>query len=174
MIKFPDKKYNIIYADPAWDWWTGWDKTYGNRRKVSYQTLSLDEIKNLPVIDIAADNAKLFMLTINKYLPDCFDVVKSWGFNYSTTLIWIKKPKGCGVGGTFAINAEYLIFATKGKQNALKKHTRCWFEHPRSHHSKKPNMFRELIESTYHPDEAKIELFARERFLGWDAWGNEV
>ena len=174
IIPFPDKKYNIIYADPPYEVDAGWDKTYGKSQPLKYPTMNLKEIKSLPVKNIADKNAKLFLWTINKFLPDSFNIISAWGFKYSTTLIWVKKPKGCGLGGTFATNVEYLIFAAKGKQNAIKKHTRCWFEHSRSFHSKKPDFFRQLIETTYDANETKIELFARKRFLGWDAWGNEV
>ena len=174
MIKFPDKKYNIIYADPAWEIMAGWDKSYGKSQPLPYPTMSLNDIKNLPVKNIACDNSKLFMWTINKYLPNSFEIIKEWGFKYSTTLIWAKKPKGCGLGGTFSTNVEYLIFASKGKQNAIKKHTRCWFEKQRSFHSKKPDFFREMIAETYDKSEKKIELFARQKYEGWDCWGNEV
>jgi N6-adenosine-specific RNA methylase IME4 len=174
LIPFPEKKYNIIYADPPWKVDAGWDKTYGKSQPLKYPTMDLEEIKNLPIKNISKDNSKLFIWTINKYLPYCFDVIKCWGFNYSTTLLWVKKPKGCGLGGTFSTNAEYLIFAYKGKQNAIKKQIRCWFELPRSEHSKKPNFFRNLIAETYNSNEEKIELFARQKVDGWDCWGNEV
>ena len=174
MITFPDKKYDIIYADPAWDVKAGWDKSYGISMPLKYPTMSVNDIKNLPVKNISNTNCKLYLWTINKYLKESFDVIDAWGFKYSTTLLWVKKPKGCGLGGTFSTNVEYLLFASKGKQNAIKKHTRCWWELPRSHHSKKPNFFRDMIAETYENKEKKIELFARQRFDGWDAWGNEI
>jgi N6-adenosine-specific RNA methylase IME4 len=175
MIPFPNKKYNIIYADPPWNVLRGCDyNSNGKSKPLPYPTMDLEEIKNLPIKDISKDNCKLFIWTINKYLPHVFDVIKRWGFNYSTTLIWNKKPRGIGLGGTFTTNAEYLIFACKGKQNAKIKYDRCWWELPRSYHSKKPDFFRNLIAETYDAKEEKIELFARQKTDGWDSWGNEV
>ena len=174
-LKLLDKKYNIIYADPPWEVLRGceWNSN-GKSRPLPYPTMSLKEIKELPVRDISSNNCKLFIWTINKYLPDVFDVIKSWGFKYSTTLLWNKKPMGIGLGGTFTTNTEYLIFAYKGKQNAIKKYDGCWFEQPRGVHSKKPDFFRNLISDTYSKDESKIELFARQKYHGWDVWGDEV
>jgi site-specific DNA-methyltransferase (adenine-specific) len=175
MIPFPNKKYNIIYADPPWNVLRGCDyNSNGKSKPLPYPTMDLEEIKNLPIKDISKDNCKLFIWTINKYLPHVFDVIKRWGFNYLTTLIWNKKPRGIGLGGTFTTNAEYLIFACKGKQNAKIKYDRCWWELPRSYHSKKPDFFRNLIAETYDAKEEKIELFARQKTDGWDSWGNEV
>tara|TARA_R110001632_G_C11135141_1_gene395384 strand:+ start:44 stop:571 length:528 start_codon:yes stop_codon:yes gene_type:complete len=175
MIPFPNKQYNIIYADPAWDVMRGCDWNSGGKSKpLSYPTMSIDEIKNLPVKDISKKDSKLFIWTINKYLPQTFEIINAWGFKYSTTLIWTKKPRGIGLGGTFTTNAEYLILASKGKQSAIKKYDSCWFEKPRSYHSKKPDFFRDLIANTYQENETKIELFARQKYNGWDSWGNEV
>ncbi len=175
MIPFPDKKYNIIYADPAWEVKRGCDwNSNGKTRPLPYPTMSLDEIKALPVKNISDKDCKLFLWTINKYLDDAFDVMRDWGFKYSTTLVWTKKPRGLGLGGTFTTNAEYLLFGYKGKQKAIKKNDSCWWELPRSYHSKKPDFFRNLISQTYNENEKKIELFARQRFDGWDCWGNEV
>ena len=174
-FQLPNKKYDIIYADPAWDVKRGCDwNSNGATRPLPYPTMTIQDIKNLPVKDICKKNCKLYLWTINKYLKESFDVIDAWGFKYSTTLIWTKKPRGLGLGGTFTTNAEYLLLAYKGKQNALKKHDSCWWELPRSHHSKKPDFFRDMIAETYDSKEKKIELFARQRFDGWDAWGNEV
>jgi len=174
-IPFPNKKYNIIYADPAWDVMRGCDWNSGGKTKpLPYPTMTIEQIKNLPVNSIADKNCKLYLWTINKYLKESFDVIKEWGFKYSTTLLWVKKPRGLGLGGTYTTNAEYLLLASKGKQNAIKKHDTCWWEMPRSYHSKKPDFFRDMIRNTYNKDEKAIELFARETYKGWDSWGNEV
>mgnify|MGYP003641069603 FL=1 len=170
-----NKKYNIIYADPPWNVMTGpgWNPN-GKTRPLTYPTMTIDEIKNLPVKDISEKNCKLYLWTINKYLKESFDVISEWGFKYSTTLVWAKKPMGLGLGGTFATNVEYLLLAFKGKQNALKKYDSCWYQLPRSYHSKKPDFFRDLISNAYSKEEKKIELFARQKTKNWDVWGNEV
>ena len=168
------KKYNVINADPPWT-----IKTYSNKGKdrspeKHYSVMTLQDIKDLPVNKIANDDSVLLMWVVDPLLDKAFEVINAWGFKYSTTLIWTKKPRGLGLGGTFTTNAEYLLLAYRGKQNALKKHDSCWWELPRSYHSKKPDFFRDMIAETYDDKEKKIELFAREKTEGWDVWGNEV
>jgi site-specific DNA-methyltransferase (adenine-specific) len=181
MIPFPKKKYNIIYADPPWNVWAGCtffkEKKYKIaknrlRKKLTYPTMDIEDIKNLPVKDLSNKDSKLFIWTINKYLPQTFDVINSWGFKYSTCLTWCKKPMGLGLGGTFSGTTEFLMFAHKGKVNAKKRIDTTWFLEKRGIHSKKPNKFINLIDDLFDGD--KIELFARQKVEGWDSWGNEV
>ena len=178
---FPNKKYNIIYADPPWDLPAGCtffkEKEYKykenrKRQKLSYPTMDLECIKNLPVQDISNKDSKLFIWTVNAYLPQTFEVINSWGFKFSTCLVWCKKPMGLGLGGTFSTTTEFLVFAHKGKVNAKKRIDTTWFLEKRGVHSKKPDRFRNVIDELFEGE--KIELFARQRFEGWDCWGNEV
>lgn len=99
-------------------------------------------------------------------------MIKSWGFKYSTTIVWCKKPNGIGLGGTFSLTTEYLIFAHRKKVSANKRHDSTWFLEKRGRHSQKPQLFRDIISETFEGN--KIELFAREKHDGWDVWGNEV
>ncbi|MEO5991408.1 MAG: MT-A70 family methyltransferase [Ferruginibacter sp.] len=187
-----NKKYNIIYADPAWQQkagrpLTGYKKENGAQvfnplsntsAELPYKTMSIEEIKLLPIIDICDKDAHLYMWVTNKYLMEVGEVIKAWGFKYSTTLVWVKKPMGGGLGGSYKISTEFLIFATKGKLKTKKGIKGTWFDVKRKYvngypcHSKKPDFFREMIESVSTGN--KIELFARENNEGWDAWGNEV
>lgn len=168
------KKYQIIYADPPWEVNRGPEyNSNGASRILTYPTMPMKDIVNLPVKNLAEDNCKLFIWTINKYLPETFDVIKAWGFKYSTTLVWCKNPNGIGLGGTFSLTTEYLIFASKGKIGASKRHDTSWWLEKRGRHSAKPKKFREVIEETF-PNDSKVELFAREKTEGWDVWGNEV
>ena len=172
-MKFPNKKYNIIYADPAWDVKAGPDwNSNGKTRDLIYSTMSLNEISNLPVKNIADDNCRLFIWTINKYLGETFKIIKDWGFKYSTCLVWCKNPNGIGLGGTFSLTTEFLLFAYKGKVGAKKRLDTTWFLEKRGPHSKKPDKFRNMIGEIF--DGKKIELFARHKTPGWDVWGNEV
>lgn len=173
MIPFPDKKYDVIYADPPWDVKAGpgWSSN-GKSRDLIYPTMTLKQIEELPVNSLCAKNCRLFLWTINKYLPDAFNLMKSWGFKFSTMLIWCKNPNGIGLGGTFSLTNEYLLFGHKGKVEALKRHDTTWFLEKRGRHSRKPDKFRQLIEQTFNGE--KIELFAREKTQGWDVWGDEV
>lgn len=169
------KKYNVIYADPPWQLLAGspnlHSKKQGNR-PLEYPTMTTDEIKLLPVQNISDKNCVLFLWTTNKYIESSYSVARAWGFEPSTMLVWCKKPKGRGLGGTFGISTEYLLFARKGSYKAKERHWSTWFEAKRGRHSEKPLLARQIIEKCFDGD--KIELFAREKFDGWDAWGDEV
>jgi N6-adenosine-specific RNA methylase IME4 len=169
------KKYNIIYADPPWQLKAGSPnlhaKMQGNR-ELCYPTMTVDEIIQLPISEISDKNSVLFLWTTNKYIEQAYRISRAWGFNPSTMIVWAKKPKGRGLGGTFGISTEYLLFARKGTIKAKERKWSTWFEHKRLKHSEKPDMFRQMIEDCF--DGNKIELFAREKVRDWDVWGNEV
>jgi len=88
--------------------------------------MSMKEIFDLPIPSLADKNCKLFMWGINKYMPEQYQLLKHWGFKYSTTLVWCKKPNGIGLGGTFSLTTEFLLFAVKGKQGAEKRWDTTW------------------------------------------------
>jgi len=171
-------KYNIIYADPPWRVMAGSKQSRKPNdsqasQKLHYPTMSLEQIKELEIKNIVNKNAVLFLWTINKYLEQSYDVARSWGFKPSTMLVWDKTPKGLGLGGTFTLANEYLLFARRGTLKAKKrvKGNHWWF--PRERHSKKPDFFREMITDTF-GDLPRVELFARQETNGWDVFGNEV
>lgn len=176
------KKYQIIYADPPWEYKEGWPawRGEGKRKPLPYSSMTLDEIKALPVNRFLKNEGYLFLWSTNRYLEQGFEVLRAWGCIPKQTLTWCKKPVGIGPGGMFANTTEFLIIGQKIRQgtNAHGARTKrervntSWFLEPKSHHSKKPSKFRELIERTcYGP---YLELFAREKTEGWDVWGNEV
>ena len=169
-----NKKYNIIYADPAWDVKRGPDwNSNGPSNPLPYPTMSVEQIKKLPVKDIADKDCYLFLWTINKYIKESYEVAEAWGFKVSCMLTWCKPKHGIGIGGTFVQTTEHLLFCRKGTLNAKKRIDTTWFLHNRLKHSEKPKMFRNLIIEVA-GDLPRIELFAREREIGWDVWGNEV
>jgi N6-adenosine-specific RNA methylase IME4 len=186
-------KYNVIYADPAWQQKAGRPLSGGYKKvdgvqvfnpvgnkseELPYPTMSIEEIMALPIKDISADDCHLYMWVTNKYLMQANKVLEAWGFKYSTTLVWAKNPLGGGMGGAFKVSTEYLIFATKGSLKAKKSINGTWFQQKRKYvngypcHSKKPDFFYELIESV--SDGTKVELFARDRREGWDAIGTDI
>ena len=173
-----EKKYNIIYADPPWQVMAGskQGRKGGDSEKslpLKYPTMTLDEIKSLPVRDMADKNCVLFLWTINKYLEQSYDVARAWGFKPSTMLVWDKTPKGIGLGGTFTLANEYLLFCRKGTVKAEKRVKGNHWHHKREEHSRKPAFFRDMIVDTF-GDIPRVELFARQQHEGWDVWGNEV
>jgi site-specific DNA-methyltransferase (adenine-specific) len=174
---WPTKKYKVIYADPPWEVMAGSkqsrkDGDSQKSLKLTYPTMALDEIKTLPVIDIKEKDSVLFLWTINKYLEQSYSVARAWGFMPSTMLVWDKTPKGIGLGGTFTLANEYLLFCRSGTLNATQRvKGNHWF-FPRERHSKKPDFFRDMIANTF--PYSRIELFARQKADGWDVWGNEI
>ena len=116
---WPTKKYSIIYADPPWEVMAGskQSRKYGDSQKtlpLKYPVMKLDEIINLQVKGIKEKDSVLFLWTINKYLEQSYDVARAWGFIPSTMLVWDKTPKGIGLGGTFTLANEYLLFCRSG------------------------------------------------------------
>jgi N6-adenosine-specific RNA methylase IME4 len=171
---FPTKKYSIIYADPPWRVQRGPDwNSNGPSKPLPYPTMSIEDIKSIPVKYISQDNAHCYIWTINKYIPETYDIARAWGFKPSCLLTWCKPRHGIGIGGTFVQTSEHLLFCRRGTLTAQKRIDSSWFEHKRLKHSEKPDMFRRMIVDVS-GDLPRIELFARDRFEGWDAWGNEV
>ena len=172
------KKYQIIYADPPWQVMAGSKQSRkdGDSAKslpLTYPTMTVDEIKALKVKHIKARDSVLFIWTINKYLEQSYTVARDWGFEPSTMLVWDKTPKGIGLGGTFTLANEYLLFCRSGVVKAKQRVKGNHWHLPREKHSRKPDFFRNLITETF-GDLPRIELFARQKTPGWDVWGNEV
>jgi len=176
MIPFPDKKYNIIYADPPWKYWAGGNKNATRH----YNCMEIDDIKDLPVNNIAEDDSVLCMWVTYPILPEALELIKSWGFEYSTGLFtWVKKNKKAdswfwGCGNYTRANAEFVLLARKGKgvqRVSRSVHQVC--DARIMEHSKKPQEIRDRIVELF-GDLPRIELFARQKTEGWDVWGNEI
>ncbi len=172
-IAFPDKKYNIIYADPPWEVTAGpgWNSN-GKSRPLTYPTMSLEEIMELPVQSIAEKDSHLYLWTINKYIEQSYSVARAWGFKPSCLLTWCKPRHGLGLGGSFVQTTEHLLFCRRGTLKAKSRFPATWTEHKRLKHSVKPNAFRQLIVQVS-GDLPRIELFARQAVDGWDGWGDQ-
>jgi len=184
MIKFPDKKYNIIYADPAWSFSSKELQKYNGERFTSldkhYPTQSKDWIKNLPVNIISEKNCALFLWSTDAHIKEAIETIESWGFKYITVaFIWEKLTKNgktvANLGAWTMKNYEICLLGTKGRMLQYKKVNNIYqkVSAERTKHSKKPHKVRENIEKLF-GDLPRIELFARQRHDGWDAWGNEV
>lgn len=173
------KKYGIIYAGPPWAFKVYSKKGMGRSAETHYPTMSLDDIKNLPVSDIADKDCALFMWTTIPMLKDCFEVLSAWGFVFKTiAFVWIKQNRKSdslfwGMGYWTRANAEFCILATKGKPKRVAKDVHQVIISHIEEHSKKPNEARERIIRLM-GDIPRVELFARQKPDGWDVWGNEV
>ena len=180
----PDKKYDIIYADPPWTHRLSGSTT--NSRglaKSHYQLMSVEDICALPVRDIAADTSILFLWATFPTISDAIKVMESWGFIYKTAaFVWVKKNRKSdtnfwGMGAYTRANAEVCLLGvskgTRAKQQVIANNVHQIVEAPIGAHSAKPSEVRDRIASLL-GDVPRIELFARDRVAGWDAWGNEI
>ncbi len=161
-----------VVADPPWPLKAGGGHTRGYPRPglLPYETMEVEDIALLNVP--AADDAHLYLWTVNRYVEDAYDVARAWGFSPSTLIVWCKRPKGLGLGGTYSLSAEYVLFARRGSLAAKKRVPSTWHCWPRGAHSAKPEAFYDLVESV--SPGPYLELFARRQRLGWDTWGNEA
>ena len=174
----PNKKYNIIYADPPWSYR---DKASAGNRGASFKYDVQDHkwICNLPVENISDDNCVLFLWITMPQLPNVFEVIKEWGFVYKTcAFTWVKRNKSqpswfWGMGNWTRANAELCLLATKGKPKRVSASVHSVIDSPIEKHSKKPDVVKDRIVQLC-GDLPRIELFARQKTIGWDSWGNEV
>ena len=164
----PAKKYDIIYADPPWRY------TFAvENRKIEnhYPTMEVLEICNVQVP--SAENSILFLWGTAPKLLEALEVMKAWGFEYKTNAVWDKKR--IGMGYYFRGQHEHLLVGIKGEFIPPEVNFRnsSIYREKRTEHSVKPAFFRTWIAEAY-PLQSKLEMFARERIEGWDAWGNEI
>lgn len=173
------KKYNIIYADPPWSFKTYSDKGKGKSADNHYPVMSIDDIKNLPIQHIVGDDCVLFLWVTFPLLKEGIEVLESWGFTYKTVgFNWVKRNKVSdswfwGLGYWTRSNSEICLLGTKGKPKRLSAGVHQIVDDRIMRHSKKPDTVRQRIVELC-GDLPRIELFAREKPLGWDVWGNEV
>ena len=172
------KKYNIIYADPPWKYKN--KALAGNRGAVcKYNVMSTEDIKKLPVNELAAEDCMLFIWVTMPKLKEVFDLIEHWGFTYKTCgFNWVKRNKRAntwfmGMGNWTRANPELCLLATKGKPKRVSASVLSVIDTPIEEHSKKPAIIREKIVELC-GDLPRIELFARQKTEGWDVWGNEV
>lgn len=170
------KKYRVFYADPPWMYNEVQHASEGNFHYkplgVHYPSMTLEEIQALPIKQMSEDSAVLFLWVTSPFLEDSFSVIRSWGFSYKTSMVWDKVKHN--VGNYVSVRHEFLLICTKGSclPDVRKLHDSVQVEE-RTEHSKKPEVFRAIIDEIY-PHGNRIELFAREAHDGWDSWGNEV
>ena len=160
--------YATIVADPPWHYGTPQLPIPGAAapRGLPYGSMSLSEIKALPVGGLATDG-RVFLWTTNRHLRHAWDVLEAWGYEPGgRVLVWGKKPRA-----TTTVTTEFVLIGKKGNPPRLPWHGTTWFQWPHQRgHSTKPAAFGDLVES-WCPG-PYVELFSRAPRLGWDSWGN--
>lgn len=167
----PNQKYKSILIDPPWDWGDEGDINQLGRAKPTYQTMSFEQILNLPISELSEDNAHIYLWITNRSLPKGFALLEKWGFRYVTTITW-GKPS-FGMGNYFRGQTEHLLFGVKGSLPLLRKDVGTLLLAGRGEkHSSKPDESYRLIESC--SPGAWLEMFARSKRNGWASWGGEI
>jgi len=180
-IELPKGKFNIIYADPPWQYWEGGDKNQSRH----YKTLTKDEIinyqdkKGRKISDLAADDCILFIWATFPALREAIEVIEAWGFEYSTVgFVWVKsKQDGTGFafgnGSWTRANVEICLIGTKGIIERKDKTISQIIYEPRRDHSEKPDIVREKIVQLV-GILPRTEAFGRKKVPGWAVWGDKI
>jgi N6-adenosine-specific RNA methylase IME4 len=184
-------RYRTIVADPPWEkpdtgarthtpngrWDTSGAGMAGKSSVTPYEQMTLAEIEALPIPDLAADDAHLYLWTFGPYIPEAYRLVAAWGFTQSALITGCKKPMGLGFGGAYVPTTEHVLFARRGRDIRLRRWDSTWFDFKRPYdrgpiHSAKPDAFMDIIEQV--SPGPRLEMFARRNRLGWDTWGDEA
>lgn len=178
-MDWPINKYKTIYADPPWHENGGGKIVRGANRH--YALMRTSDIEALPVSSLAENNAHLYLWTTNNFLPDALRVMAQWGFEYKTMITWAKER--FGIGQYFRGQTEHCLFGVRGclpyrvkpdgkrgQGRTLIIPTEGWSRNRQ--HSEKPPEMRSMIEVVSHAP--YIELFARQKYPNWDAWGDQL
>jgi N6-adenosine-specific RNA methylase IME4 len=161
------RTFGTIYADPPWQ--------YGNQATRAathnhYRTMTVDDLANLPVKDLAADPCHLHLWTTSSFLREALDLLKYWGFTYKSMFVWVKPQ--LGIGNYWRVSHEILLLGVRGDLTFANKSLRSWQEYNRTEHSRKPEQIRRLVE-TASPG-PYLELFGRRAVDGWTVWGDDI
>ncbi len=169
--------YRTIVADPPWHYdkaggysWREGCPSGEARPMLAYPTMTVEELAALPVGDLAAPDAHLYLWTTQRYLWDARTIAEAWGFKVSKLLIWCKPPTGFSMGGAYGNASEFAVFCRRGSLKALTRVPRDWWEWPRKDHSAKPEAFLDMVESV--SPGPYLEIFARRARFGWDYAGD--
>jgi N6-adenosine-specific RNA methylase IME4 len=176
-VVLPAGKYAILLADPPWQY----DFVEADNRAIEnqYPTLTADQIacyedsEGRSIADVAADDAVLFLWATNPKLTEAMTVIRGWGFEYLTNMVWVKDRIGMGYWAR--ARHELLLIARRGAMSppAVDLRPDSVIEAPRGAHSAKPASVYELLEAIW-PDTPKVEIFGRNTRPGWATYGNQV
>jgi N6-adenosine-specific RNA methylase IME4 len=177
------RKFGTILADPPWQFQNKTGKVAPEHRRLSrYNTLSLADIKMLPVAEISADVAHLYLWCPNALLPEGLEVMQAWGFHYKSNLVWHKIRKdggsdGRGVGFYFRNVTELVLFGVRGKGPKVRtlapgRRQVNLLATRKREHSRKPDELYDIIEACSRGP--YLEMFARGKRKSWETWGNQA
>jgi N6-adenosine-specific RNA methylase IME4 len=159
--------YDVISVDPPWNYGREYDPET-SRVANPYPEMSSEQIKALRLP--FSNDSILFLWTTHKFLPDAFEILKEWGFEYKATLVWNKEK--IGMGAWFRMQCEFCLFAVKGKPFWSNTTERDIIVESRREHSRKPDAFFNMVDKLCVG--RKLEYFSREQREGWEVYGNDT
>jgi len=164
-----ETRFPTIYADPPWPYTNTAARGAAIRH---YRTMSLEAIRSEPVKALAAEQSHLHLWTTNAFLREAFEVIDCWGFRYKSCLVWVKPQ--IGMGNYWRVSHEFLLLGVRGQLPFQDRTCRSWQSARRTVHSRKPFLFRELIERV--SPGPYLELYGRVEHprTGWTVYGNQV
>lgn len=169
--EWPKGKYRVIYADPPWQY--GDERSGFGGATDHYNTMTMEDLKAMPVASLAENNSVLFLWGTAPLLPEAIELIEAWGFKYKTNIVWDKVR--ANLGNYTSVRHEHLFIATKGSgvpDNTTRVDSVQVVERV-GRHSEKPEEFRNIIETLYTYGN-KLEMFARKSAEGWEVFGNEL
>jgi N6-adenosine-specific RNA methylase IME4 len=170
-------KYGLILADPPWQYKMRSSKGYKKSPEAHYPTMSHDELRALPVNQLAAPDCVLVMWAVWPKLDEALELIKHWGFGYTTGGSWTKTTKhgkrAFGTGYIVRSTTEPWLIATLGEPRFRDKSIRNLIESERREHSRKPPEMRQICERLA-PEAWRCEIFATETWQGAEVWGNQL
>ena len=175
------QRFGCILADPPWQFINRTGKMAPEHKRLNrYDTMDVAAIATLPVAQVSAATAHLYLWVPNALLPDGLRVMQAWGFNYKSNIVWHKIRKdggsdGRGVGFYFRNVTELVLFGVRGKNARTLQPGRTQVNYlgtRKREHSRKPDEFYDIIEAC--STGPRLELFARGGRPGWTAWGNQA
>lgn len=181
--QWPRGNYGTIIADPPWPLRGGKGGTQGYSKTMSadvqYNIMTVKQIAALRVQDIAMPDSHLYMWVVSMYLQDGLAVMREWGFRYVTNVAWFMDDESVGLGQYFRTKHQLCLFGVRGQppyrrdeETGKRPAVPSAFASKRMGHSQKPSFIHWAAEQV--SPGPRIELFARRRVKGWDAWGNEL
>ena len=177
-LKSPEKfegKYQIIYIDPPWKYPS--DKAYyGQDVEKHYPTMTMEELQDMDIKQYAEPDCVLYLWATSPLLDVAIDLLKYWGFDYKTCLVWDKVSHNMGFYAS--IRHEILLIGGIGQSAPTDKsyanQTDSVYSEKKTEHSKKPDFYYEMIEKMHPTKVKRLEMFARKKVEGWTSWGNEI
>ena len=161
-------KFATIYADPPWQY-----ENQGTRAATSrhYSTMTVDQLCEMPIAELAAEQSHLYLWTTNGFLFDSKRVIEAWGFEFKSCFVWVKPQMG--IGNYWRLSHEFLLLGTRGGLVVPPScRVKSWMEIPRGKHSAKPDAFRHMIEKM--SPGPRLEMFCRRAMKGWTVFGDQV